>query len=362
MQYETQLDRARILFISRRNLAPPEGLMRLLAGRGTTVDAIHIDLPKGRIRRYLPPYPAISALRSSIECFDPDIIVFNDENSRAGLLAIMRANSLSRPIIWFRGAIGGYNAFSPIDRFLLRHKDLARLIVRSYAMINNWAGSLLLTHLLNFSRIDCCPHHIEANPASTSEIQALRSKWGIAEGDLVIGSIANARPIKNIEFAARAASAVKHHQRVHFLYIGAHDEAFRKRIEAINPEYSILTGPVPNAGRYAGVFDVFVSPTKRPGEGFGLGLAEAMASGVPVVATQFGGATYLVDHGVTGLLLPETLTSWIQALQKLVDDETLRKRMGAAAKRRITERFSLEATSSDLMRILQEVLIERTAR
>lgn len=359
MLHNSPLSNAKVLFISRENVAPPDNLMHFLAQRGLRVEATCFTLQRGKIRRYLSQATAVAALRSRIESFCPDIIVFNDENSRSGLIAILRANRISRPIVWFRGAIGGYNALSPIDRYLLRHKNLARLVVRSYAMLNNWAGSPQLRHLLDFSRIDCCPHLVVPTPADKDEIRNLRRKWGIADDDLVIGSIANARPIKNIEFAARVVSQLRRDRRIHFLYIGAHDNAFKQRLESINPGNTILTGPIQHAGHYAGVFDVFVSPTSRPGEGFGLALAEAMACGVPVVATHVGGATYLVDHAETGFLLPETITSWQQALQKLIDDEGLRQRMGAMGERRIKQRFSVEATSSEFLRILTEILIER---
>jgi glycosyltransferase involved in cell wall biosynthesis len=72
-------------------------------------------------------------------------------------------------------------------------------------------------------------------------------------------------------------------------------------------------------------------------------LLEAMATGLPVVATEVGSVSRVVENGGTGLLVPpgdqEALGG---ALARLVADAEARRRMGVAARRRVVEHFSVE--------------------
>jgi len=100
---------------------------------------------------------------------------------------------------------------------------------------------------------------------------------------------------------------------------------------------------------YAG-FDVYVLASHR--EGFPRSAMEAAASGLPIVATDIRGCREVVDHGVTGLLVPVRDPAALEtALDHLVGDPALRQRLGAAAalkairdfdQRRVIER-TLEA-------------------
>lgn len=79
-------------------------------------------------------------------------------------------------------------------------------------------------------------------------------------------------------------------------------------------------------------------------EGFGLTLVEAMACGLPVVATAVGGVTDVVEHGVTGSLVPlGDVAAMAEQICLLADDAGLRARWGGAGRRRAVERFSLRA-------------------
>jgi glycosyltransferase involved in cell wall biosynthesis len=71
---------------------------------------------------------------------------------------------------------------------------------------------------------------------------------------------------------------------------------------------------------------------------------EAMALGRPVIASRVGGLTDIVDDGVTGLLVaPADVRAFAAAAGALLDDDGTAERMGAAARVRVTERFSASA-------------------
>jgi glycosyltransferase involved in cell wall biosynthesis len=95
-----------------------------------------------------------------------------------------------------------------------------------------------------------------------------------------------------------------------------------------------------DVARVIAAADVVVLPSHA--EGFPLAVLEAMACGKPVIATPVGGVAEAVVDGVTGLLTPPgNPAALAEAIARLVSDEALRRRMGAAARRRIEERFSM---------------------
>ena len=84
-------------------------------------------------------------------------------------------------------------------------------------------------------------------------------------------------------------------------------------------------------------------------------LIEAMAMGVPVVATPVTGIPELVEDGVTGLLVPERDPSALaRAIERLLGNEYLAQRLAAAARRRIEESFDLQQNVAQLRRLFLE--------
>jgi glycosyltransferase involved in cell wall biosynthesis len=67
------------------------------------------------------------------------------------------------------------------------------------------------------------------------------------------------------------------------------------------------------------------------------------AVGVPPVASDVGSARDVIDDGRTGLLVPNTEEAWISALSRLLDDETLRIRLGRAARERVLRTYAIPA-------------------
>jgi glycosyltransferase involved in cell wall biosynthesis len=85
-------------------------------------------------------------------------------------------------------------------------------------------------------------------------------------------------------------------------------------------------------------FDLLVHPTYK--ESFGHVIAEAMATGLPVVATNVRGCRELVVPGETGLLVPyRDVEGMVKAVSALLDDRVMRRSMGNAGRRRVVERY-----------------------
>jgi glycosyltransferase involved in cell wall biosynthesis len=105
--------------------------------------------------------------------------------------------------------------------------------------------------------------------------------------------------------------------------------------------------------------DIFVLPTRA--ECFGLVFTEAMACAIPVVTCHVGGVSEVVEHGVTGLLVPpDDPISLNGALSALVSDVELRRRMGEAGRRAAEARFDSRRNISRLLEIMREVAEARS--
>lgn len=88
-------------------------------------------------------------------------------------------------------------------------------------------------------------------------------------------------------------------------------------------------------------FDLFVLPSRN--EGISNTILEAMASGLPVVATHVGGNAELVAPGTTGALVPpQAPDAMAAAIQRYLDDPALARRHGAAGRERVLRDFSMD--------------------
>jgi glycosyltransferase involved in cell wall biosynthesis len=102
--------------------------------------------------------------------------------------------------------------------------------------------------------------------------------------------------------------------------------------------------------------EVAVSPSLY--EGFGLPAAEAMSSGVPVIAARAGALPEVVGKdGETGILVPPAQPDALAAaIKHLLSDNALRKRLGEAGRRRVQSKFSWEQAAKKTVEVYEELL------
>lgn len=132
----------------------------------------------------------------------------------------------------------------------------------------------------------------------------------------------------------------------------------RKRIETAGLQSRILiTGelPIEDVQRWYQRLTIYAFTSRN--EGFGLTLIEAMSVGAALVASRAGAAELVVEDGVTGLLTPpgdvEALSA---ALEPLMREPSLAAAMGARARKRVIERFSLEAEVSRIAAVYRRLI------
>lgn len=107
--------------------------------------------------------------------------------------------------------------------------------------------------------------------------------------------------------------------------------------------------------------DVFALPSRA--EGISNTILEAMASGLPVVATDVGGNAELVVEGETGALVPaENPDAMAQALLRYTSDAALRQRHGAGGRQRVEQNFSIDNMVTRYMQLYESLLRPTGAR
>jgi rhamnosyl/mannosyltransferase len=111
---------------------------------------------------------------------------------------------------------------------------------------------------------------------------------------------------------------------------------------------------------YYAACDVFVLPSSERSEAFGVVQLEAMAAGKPVVCTELGTGTSFVNiDGETGFVVPaRDADALASAIARLLDDATLRARMGAAGRARVREHFTADKMAERVLALYNDLLLK----
>jgi len=162
----------------------------------------------------------------------------------------------------------------------------------------------------------------------------------------IVGTIANFYPEKGLPFLVQAAKIIlkeNHFQNIIFIVIG---EGYQREIlkEMIKDsgleEKFILTGKIDNAPKYLKAFNIFVLPSIK--EGFPYTILEAMAGGLPIVASYVGGIPEMVKNEENGfLVLPKNAQMLAERITEILEKQNLAERFAQNSKIKIQE-FSLE--------------------
>ena len=185
-----------------------------------------------------------------------------------------------------------------------------------------------------------------------AEVEAIRQKFG----DRLVLGVGRLVSYKGFTHLVRAMQRVD----AHLLLIGEgplrKDLEEQTRADGVAGKVTFL-GHVPETAPYFHAATVFALSSIERSEAFGLVQLEAMWCGVPVVNTRLAsGVPYVSRHGETGLTVPprdpEALGA---ALRTLLDDASLRDRLGAAARARAENTFNVKAMIDGTMEVYRRV-------
>jgi glycosyltransferase involved in cell wall biosynthesis len=189
--------------------------------------------------------------------------------------------------------------------------------------------------------------------------EAVRNELGVAPDEVLVGTVAHFRTQKGYPvFLAAARRVLDAGLPVRFVAVGRGPEEadIRARHRDLHlGDRFILAGFREDATRIMAGFDLFVLASHY--EGLPLALMEALALGIPVVATRVGGIPEGVTDGREGLLVPPSRPDLLAAaIERLVEDPELRERMSAAAAE-AGGSFDIAQVTRTVERIYREVMI-----
>lgn len=176
-----------------------------------------------------------------------------------------------------------------------------------------------------------------------------RARAGCYSGEVVVGVVGRLIPGKGQDVFLEAGALLERNQNgrpVQYWIVGAGSQ--RGYLERKTADLGVsdrvrFWGYQTDIPGLLAAMDVVCVPTSPSfGEGLNLVLLEAGAAGKPAVASRMGPFPEVIIDGQTGLLVePDNPVVLAEALGRLIRDESLRIRMGAAAQRRVRDRFSL---------------------
>lgn len=187
----------------------------------------------------------------------------------------------------------------------------------------------------------------QAFAPNAEDRRAVRDRYRISDNAFVIGSVGRIIALKNYVTLLRATENLisqSGNRDIRVLLVGSgSDLPALKRHVADSPilhDRVIFAGGASNVSEMLNAMDAFVLPSLM--EGMSNTLLEAMAVGLPSLATRVGGNKEIILDGICGyLFIPQDVTDLARQLGTLADDPALRSAIGRAARDRVARDFSL---------------------
>ncbi len=236
---------------------------------------------------------------------------------------------------------------------------LARLPATICAVSND-LRRYMISEGIPGSRVRVIHNGIELGlrPAAIARATA-RMALGLPHDAFVVGTAGRLDPVKDLETLVEAAARLAPTQtrlRVVIVGEGGSRAALERQIAAAGLGHIVtLAGYRRDVRGLLPAFDVYANTSAH--EGVSLTILEAMAAGLPVVATRVGGTPEVVADGKTGMLVPAREPAQVAAaLASLADTPGVRRAYGEAGRARVEHHFSLEAMTQAYLQVYRSLL------
>ncbi len=295
-----------------------------------------------------------------------DFAIVQTHTSKAGVLGRLAAWFAGVPIIIHtHHGLNFHDYLNPVLRFIFLQLE---------RFLSNYSDKLIMVSKLNLEKamavklagrdkfatiyngIDFKNLDVRIN------IPEKRKAIGVTGNEKIVGTVGRLCPQKAPQDLLRAIPKILSVRKdVVFLFIG--DGELIPNMRALSKKLSIeshvkFLGNRNDVPELLQILDAFVLTSLW--EGMPRSLTEAMYCGRPVVATAVDGTPELVQHNETGILVPpRNIDAIADAILTLLNDEAKAKQMGAAAKRRVSEQFSIEKMMTEIERLYDDLLKQK---
>lgn len=345
----------------------------LESGLGDDLELIHLDTSDRRDLRNIGRLDARNvalALKHGVTCVwlllrrRPSVVYVPVAQNRLGFLRdslfLLAALALRRKVVLHVHG-GHFRAFYDATDAVTR--GVARLVVRRAARVVVLGEGLraMFRGLLPESRIAVVPNGTppavrDATPATSAPADPAAHR---GRQVLYLGALLRTKGVLDVLAAAQLVVARRPDTRFVFAggaYGPGDEEALLRAAAAELPDNIECRGVVAGAAKRRALeeSDILVLPTYYPYEGHPYVIIEAMEAGLPVVATAHGAIAECVQDGETGVIVPPRSPEFLaETLFRLLEDDTLRTRLGRAAREAYERSYTLERWTERMGAVLR---------
>jgi len=317
-----------------------------------------------RLERKTGLLKLLFTLRKFYNLIRPDIV--HIQYLAPGLTSVIAARLSNIKIIFVTSHVAGSHIYGTKEKLMITIALLlsTKFICVSKGVENFWFGQLIRLnfllkmprkHLTIYNGIDI---NLIQSQLDTVDKSNLRQSLGVSESALVVGIVGRLAPQKGHFFLLNAFQIfIKKHPNSRLIIIG--QGPIEKNLKDLAKELKVDRAIIwigslsqNEVFKYYGIMDLFVMPSLY--EGFGLAAAEAMAAGVPVVASNIEGLNEIVVHGKTGYLVkPADHVALSDAMLSVFSTESASKEMGRHGQEIVKTHFSIEKYQQSIMQLYQ---------
>jgi len=238
----------------------------------------------------------------------------------------------------------------PSRKRQMANQVFARVPARIYAVSQDLRRHMIAEGF-PAGRVDVIYNGVDVGaPPSAHRDAGKKAMLGLAPTDLVVGAVGRLDPVKDLPTllaAFRQLTTSLPNARLVLLGDGPERHRVVRLIDELKlTDVVTLTGYRRDVRDLLPALDVYVNTSVF--EGVSLTILEAMAAGLPVVATHVGGTPEVVVDGSTGLLVPPRDPAGVAgAIHELLCDARKRAELGRAGRSRLEQRFSIDRMVSE---------------
>ncbi len=295
----------------------------------------------------------VGRLAREIRSLRPDVVHTRNWGGLEGVLA--------GRMIGFRAVVHGEHGWEMQDpdgsdpRRVRTRRFLSRW-VREYTCVSRRMEKWLEREVRVRKPVTQVYNGIDTKVYAPGPAAALRKALNLPAGAPVVGTVGRLDPIKDHRTLLEAFAAVRRRRpEACLLVVG--DGAERRNLEPAAGEGVWFLGSRQDVPELLRAMDLFVLPSIN--EGISNTLLEAMASGLPAIATRTGGNPELVDHQRTGLLFPVgDVRALAEGIERYLSHGELRAAHGRAAREEAVQRFGVEGMVRAYERVYRRAALQ----
>ncbi len=272
-------------------------------------------------------------------------------------------NSEAAMVAWLLGRRFLVHAHGPSQLGFLR-RFLARR-AHGFVAVSTHIKEDLVNKGIPEQLIEVIPNPTEKMMIDRDVTQAVRARYALRPGNLVFGIFGRIVSWKgHREFVLAAADVLRSMPEAVAVVVGDVSDGDRKLWDELHDlirqqglqDRFIFTGYIAKVVELYGIMDVVVHASTRP-EPFGLVITEAMACGIPVVASNLGAPREIIDDGKDGLIVdPSNTPVLAHAIRTLLTDKRLRGEMGDLGRRKVLAQYNVDVYARRMEQAYQRVL------